>query len=83
MNSRALPDWLQHFYCEQIKHECPVDIRGIIGGDHNPVQHSVTKLSMGHVAARSWNEVQKGKAKEMPLVALQNCGRLGEKTFVV
>ena len=47
------------------------------------VQHSVTKLSMGQVAARIWTEVQKGKAKEMLLVALRKCGRLGEKTSVV
>ena len=53
------------------------------GGDHNAVQHSVTKLSMGQVAARIWTEVQKGKAKEMLLVALRKCGRLGEKTSVV
>jgi hypothetical protein len=81
--SRALPDWLQHVYCEEIRHDCPVDIREIIGGDHNAVQHSVSKLSMGQVAARIWTEVQKGKAKEMLLVALRKCGRLGEKTSVV
>ena len=82
-NSRALPDWLQHVYCEEIGHDCPVDIREIIVGDHNAVQHSVTKLSMGQVAARIWTEVQKGKAKEMLLVALRKCGRLGEKISVV
>ena len=82
-NSRALPDWLQHVYCEEIKHECPADIREIIGGDHNAVQHSVSKLSMGQVAARIWTEVQKGKAKEMLLVALRKCGRLGEKISMV
>ena len=38
---------------------------------------------MGQVAARIWTEVQKGKAKEMLLVALRKCGRLGEKTSVV
>ena len=59
------------------------DIREIIGGDHNAVQHSVSKLSMGQVAARIWTEVQKGKAKEMLLVAVRKCGRLGEKTSVV
>ena len=82
-NSRALPDWLQHVYREEIKHECPVDIEGIIGGDHNAVQHSVTKLSMGQVAARIWTEVHTGKAKVMLLVPLRKCGRLGEKTSMV
>ena len=82
-NSRALPDWLQHVYCEEIKHQCPVDIREIIGDDHNAVQHSVTKLSLGQVAARLWTEVQKGKAKEKLLVALRKCGRLDEKTCMV
>ena len=48
--SRAPPYWLQHVYCEEIKHDCPVDIREIIGGDHNAVQHSVSKLSMGQVS---------------------------------
>ena len=38
---------------------------------------------MGQVAARIWTEVQKGKAKEMLLVALRKCGPLGEKTSVV
>ena len=66
-----------------IKHECPVDIREIIRGDHNAVQHSVTKLSMGQVGARIWTKVQKAKPKEMLLVALRKCGRLGEKTTMV
>ena len=82
-NSRALPDWLQHVCCEEIKHEFPVDIRENIGGDHNAVQHSVTKQSLGQVASRIWTEVQKGKAKEVMLVALRKCGRLGEKTSMV
>ena len=57
-------------YCEEIKHECPVDIRLIIGWDHNAVQHSITKLSMGQVGSRIWTEIQKGKPKgEMLLVA--------------
>ena len=35
------------------------------------------------MAARIWTEVQKGKAKEMLLVALRKCGQLGEKTSMV
>ena len=70
-------------YREEIKHGCPVDIREIIGRDHNAVQHSVTKLSMGQVAAHIWIEIQKGKPKEMLLVALPKAGRLGEKTTMV
>ena len=38
---------------------------------------------MGQVAAGIWTEVQKGKAKEMLLLALRKCGRPGEKTSVV
>ena len=82
-NSRALPDWLRHVYCEEIKHDCPVEIKEIIVGHHNAVQHSLTKLGMGQVAAQIWTDLQKGKAKEMLLVALRKCGRLGEKTSMV
>ena len=82
-NSRVLPEWLNHVYCEEIKYECPVDMREIIGGDHNVVQHSVRKLSMGQVAACIWTEIQKGKPKEMPLLALRKAGRLGVKTTLV
>ena len=50
-------DQLNHVYCEEIKHDCPVDIREIIGGHHNAAQHCVTKLSMCEVALRIWTEI--------------------------
>ena len=37
-------------------------MRQIIGRDHNGVQYSVKKLSMGHVALRIWTKIQQGDA---------------------
>ena len=70
-------------YHEEIKHECPVDIKEIIGGHHNAIQHSLTKLSMGQVTSRIWTEIQKGEPKQMLLVALRKAGRRGKKTTMV
>ena len=82
-NSRVLRDWFNHACCEEIKHECPVDIKEIIAGDHNAVQHSFMKLSMGQIVSRIWTEIQKGRRKEMLLVALRKAGNLREKTTMV
>ena len=79
-NSGVLRDRLHHVYCEEIMHECPLDIGEIIGWDHNAFQHFVTKPRMGEVALRMWTRIQKCMPKEMLLVAMRKPGRLGQKT---
>ena len=76
-NSRVLRDELNEVRCEEVKHECPVDIKHIIKGDHNVVQHRLVKLSMGCIVSRIWTAIQKGKPKEFL------CEKLGEKTTMV
>ena len=79
-SQKALPDYLQFVYFEECLPDTPLEVRETLSGDHNAIQHSVTKLSLGQIAARIWLEVQQpGKPKDHLMIALRKAGRMTTK----
>ena len=77
---KALRDYLQFMYSEEAKPETLMEVREMMSGDHNAIQHNVTKLTLEQIASRIWVRVQKpGKAKDHLMVALHKAGRMTAK----
>ena len=77
---KALPDYLQFVYAEEVKPDTPLQVQGMLSGDHNAIQYNVTKLTLGQIASRIWVEVQKpGKGKDHLMVAPRKAGRMNSK----